>query len=349
MNWHVEVIVAKLAAVFEGRVRRLIVNMPQRYLKSLLASVAFPAWCLGRQPGTQILCVSYAQDLADKLSRDCRQIVVSGWYRQLFATRLSPQRQAMSEFETTAQGCRLATSVGGVLTGRGADLIIIDDPLKPEEALSQTQRQAANDWFDHTLYSRLNDTRSGAIIVIMHRLHEDDLAGHVMAQEDWDVVRFPAIAEEDEVWALDSELGQYLFTRQRGEALHPERQPPAILDQIRRTIGDYNFAGQYQQAPSPQGGGMVKAAWFRYYAANERPDEFDQIVQSWDTANKASELSPHPNPPPHAGEGMGGGARAGGSRARTFTCCMCCAGEWNIPSSNAWCPSSARRSERASC
>ena len=98
-------------------------------------------------------------------------IVASNRYRQLFATRLSAQRQAMSEFETTAQGCRFTTSVGGVLTGGGADLIIIDDPLKPEEALSQTQRQAANDWFDHTLYCRLNDTRSGAIIVIMHRLH----------------------------------------------------------------------------------------------------------------------------------------------------------------------------------
>ena len=141
------------------------------------------------------------------------------------------------------------------------------------------------------LYSRLNDTRSGAIIVIMHRLHEDNLAGHVMAQEDWDVVRFPAIAEEDEIWALDSELGQYLFTRQRGEALHPERQPRAILDQIRRMIGEYNFAGQYQQMSSPQGGGMVKVAWFRNYAANERPDKFDRIVRSLDSANKASELS----------------------------------------------------------
>ena len=124
------------------------------------------------------------------------------------------------------------------MTGRGADLIIIDDPLKPEEALSQTQRQAANDWFDHTLYSRLNDTRSGSIIVIMHRLHEDDLAGHVMAQEDWDVVRFPAIAEDDEAWMLETALGPESFTRQRGEALHPERQPVASLDQIRRTIGE---------------------------------------------------------------------------------------------------------------
>ena len=91
-------------------------------------------------------------------------MVTSGWYQRLFSTRLAPRHQAVAEFETTRQGCRLATSVGGVLTGRGADLIIIDDPLKPEEALSQAQRQAANEWFDHTLYSRLNDKRRGAII-----------------------------------------------------------------------------------------------------------------------------------------------------------------------------------------
>jgi len=152
-GWHHDIIAAKLEAVRKGRIRRLMINMPPRHLKSHLGSVAFPAWCLGHDPSTQILCVSYAQDLADKLSRDCRQIIASGWYRQLFATRLSAQRQATAEFETTAQGYRLATSVGGVLTGRGADIIIIDDPLKPEEALSQVQRQAANDWFDHTLYA----------------------------------------------------------------------------------------------------------------------------------------------------------------------------------------------------
>jgi len=256
-----------------------------------LGSVAFPAWCLGRQPGTQIVCASYAQDLADKLGRDCRRIVTSDWFERAFATRLSAQRQAVGEFETTQQGCRLATSVGGVLTGRGADLIIIDDPLKPEEALSQAQRQAANDWFDHTLYSRLNDKRNGAIVLIMHRLHEDDLVGHVLAQEDWEVVRFPAVAEEDETWEVETLWGPRYFTRRRGEALHPERETVEMLEQIRRTIGEYNFAGQYQQAPAPQGGGMVKAAWFRSYAANERPEKFDRIVQSWDTANKATELS----------------------------------------------------------
>jgi predicted phage terminase large subunit-like protein len=291
MNWHFEAIAAKLTAVREGRVGRLIINVPPRHLKSFLASVAFPAWVLGHDPSTQIVCASYAQDLADKLARDCRRIMVSDRYQRLFATRLSPQRQAVAEFETTAQGCRLATSVGGVLTGRGADIIIIDDPLKPEEALSQAQRQAANEWFDHTLYSRLNDKRKGAIVLIMHRLHEDDLVGHVLAQEPWEVVRFPAIAEDDEMHEIVAELESRCVIRRRGEALHPEREPLAMLEQIRRTIGEYNFAGQYQQAPAPQGGGMVKAAWFPNYAPNERPEEFDRVVQSWDTANKASELS----------------------------------------------------------
>jgi predicted phage terminase large subunit-like protein len=291
MNWHVEVIAAKLAAVHQGRIRRLIVNVPPRYLKSLLASVAFPAWSLGRKPGTQILCVSYAQDLADKLARDCRRIVMSGWYQRAFPTRLSAQRQAVPEFETTQQGCRLATSVGGVLTGRGADIVIIDDPLKPEEALSQAQRQTVNEWFDHTLYSRLNHKQNGAIVLIMHRLHEDDLVGHVLAQEDWEVVRFPAIAEEDEAHAVETVWGPRYFTRRRGEALHAEREPPAMLKQIRRTIGEYNFAGQYQQAPSPSGGGLVKRAWFKHYSPGELPESFERIVQSWDTASKATELS----------------------------------------------------------
>jgi predicted phage terminase large subunit-like protein len=291
MNWHVEVMAAKLTAVYQGKIRRLIVNVPPRYLKSLLGSVAFPAWCLGREPGKQILCVSYAQDLADKLARDCRRIMMCDWYQRAFPTRLSPQRQAVPEFETTAQGCRLATSVGGVLTGRGADIIIIDDPLKPEEALSQAQRRAANEWFDHTLYSRLNDKRKGAIVLIMHRLHEDDLVGHVLAQEEWEIVRFPAIAEEDETFVVETVWGKRHFTRRPGEALHPEREPPEMIEQIRRTIGEYNFAGQYQQAPSPFGGGLVKQAWFRQYTPGEFPQGFDRVVQSWDTANKASELS----------------------------------------------------------
>jgi len=291
VNWHLRVIAAKLAAVRRGQIRRLIINLPPRHLKSLMASIAFPAWCLGLDPSAQILCISYAGELADKLARDCRSIMLSRWYRRIFPTRLAPHRQAVQEFITTANGYRLATSNGGVLTGRGADIILIDDPLKPEEALSDAQRQAANEWFSHTLYSRLNDKRKGAIVIIMQRLHEDDLVGHVLAQEPWEVVCFPAIAEEDEVHRIETVFGPRTFTRRRGEALHPHREPLDTLDRIRRTIGEYNFAGQYQQSPAPLGGGLVKAHWFKRFGEKERPESFDRVVQSWDTANKATELS----------------------------------------------------------
>jgi predicted phage terminase large subunit-like protein len=291
MNWHLEVIAAKLTAVRQGKIRRLIINLPPRHLKSLMASIAFPAWCLGHDPTAPILCVSYAQDLSDKLARDCRSIMMSPWYRQIFPTRLAAHRQALQEFITTRHGYRLATSTGGVLTGRGADIILIDDPLKPEEALSQAQRQSANEWYGHTLYSRLNDKCSGAIVIIMQRLHEDDLVGHVLAQEPWEVLNFPAIAEADEVHRIETIWGPRCFRRRQGEALHPDREPLETLDRIRRTIGEYNFAGQYQQSPAPLGGGLVKAEWFKRYREKELPERFDRIVQSWDTANKATELS----------------------------------------------------------
>jgi len=290
-NWHIELMAAKLAAVRQGKIRRLIINVPPRHLKSLAASVTLPAWCLGHDPSARILCVSYAQDLSDKHARDCRRILNSSWYRAIFPTRLSPERQAVGEFVTTAQGYRLATSVGGVLTGRGADLIIIDDPLKPDEALSDTQREAVNEWYDHTLLSRLNDKGTGAIVLIMQRLHEDDLVGHVLAQEPWERLVLPAVAEEDEEHCFETPFGSRRVGRRVGEALHPEREPLAILAQLRRTLGPYHFAGQYQQAPAPLGGGMIKAEWFRSYTPATQPAPFDRILQSWDTANKATELS----------------------------------------------------------
>lgn len=193
-NWHTEMVASALEACQRGDTKRLIITQPPRSLKSLSASVAFVAFLLGHNPAAQIICVSYGQDLANKHAMDCRTILASAWYQALFPhTRLSPERQSVQEFMTTRQGFRLATSVGGVLTGRGADIIIIDDPLKPDEALSGTQRKAANDWFDHTLYSRLNDKKNGCIILVQQRLHEDDLAGHVLGLEPWKLIRFPAI------------------------------------------------------------------------------------------------------------------------------------------------------------
>ena len=292
MNWHIEVIAATLEACRRGEISRLIINLPPRHLKSICASVAFPAWVLGRNPAAQIMCVSYAQDLSDKLARDCRTIMNARWYQALFSTRPASRKPALQEFETRQHGYRLATSVGGVLTGRGADFIIIDDPLKADEATSETQRRSANEWFDHTLYSRLNSKQTGCIILIMQRLHEDDLVGHVLEQEDWKVLSFPAIAEKDEEFVIERPFGgRTRFSRRKDDVLHPERESREVLDRIWRALGEYDFAAQYQQAPAPLGGGMVKLEWFPRYQLDDLPDRFDQIVQSWDTANKVSELS----------------------------------------------------------
>lgn len=290
-NWHIELIASELEACLRGETKRLIINVPPRSLKSHCASVAFPAYVLGHNPSAQIICASYGQDLSNKLAIDCRLLFTARWYQNLFPTRLSPQRQSVPEFMTGENGFRLATSVGGALTGRGGDFIIIDDACKPEEALSETQRNAVNDWYDHTLYSRLNDKRTGCIIIIMQRLHEDDLVGHVLQQGEWKVLRFPAIADEDETHIIKTPYNTRTVRRRAGEALHPERESLEVLRIIRSTQGEYNFAGQYQQAPSPLGGGMVKLSWFKTYKVGEEPAKFDLIFQSWDTAVKATELS----------------------------------------------------------
>ncbi len=287
---HIEVIATKLEACRTGKIRRLIINLPPRHLKSHCASIAFVAWYLGHNPAGHVICASYGQDLADKLARDTRTIMQSAWYQRFFSTRLS-DRLAVRDFTTTELGTRMATSVGGVLTGRGADLIIIDDALKPDEALSETRRKAVNDWYDNTLLSRLNDKANGCIVIIMQRLHQEDLVGHVLEQEPWDVLSFAAIAEQEERFRIESPLGWRWFERKTGEALHPERESLVTLAKIRERMGDYNFSSQYQQNPIPLGGAMVKTSWLRYYDPTDLPQRFDNQVQSWDTANKSNELA----------------------------------------------------------
>jgi predicted phage terminase large subunit-like protein len=184
----------------------------------------------------------------------------------------------------------MSTSVGGVLTGRGADFIILDDVLKPEDALSETRRSAVNEWYLNTLLSRLNSKRDGVIIIVMQRLHQDDLVGHLLELEDsWEVLSLPAIAEEDEDFAIDSFLGSSTFSRQAGEALHPERDSLSTLLQIKQSIGEYNFQSQYQQSPVSREGGLIKTSWLKYYDA--LPGRFTYTLQSWDTANKSGELN----------------------------------------------------------
>jgi len=185
---------------------------------------------------------------------------------------------------TRQRGYRYSTSTGGTLTGRGGELIILDDPLKPEDAQSEAKRDAAKNWFRNTVYTRLNSKLNGAIILVMQRLHIDDLAGHVRENGDWTILSLPAVAETPQL----IELGEgRTHSRSIGEILHPEREPKAVLEQIRATIGSYNFSAQYQQEPVPPEGEVVKWSWFRMFET--LPSGTRRVVQSWDIAIKPEE------------------------------------------------------------
>ncbi len=287
-NWHLDAIAHELDRIYAGYNRRLLVTLPPRNLKSIMISVAWVAWCLGKNPALNFVCVSYSNELSLKHARDCRALMQTEWYRRLFPhTVIAMTRSAVHDFETTRGGGRLATSVGGTLTGRGGDIIIIDDPINPKEANSDVQRDGVNDWFASTLASRLNDKTKGAIITVMQRLHQFDLAGMLIESRDWQQLSLPAIAPDD----VTVPLTRHRFHQRRaGDVLHPTHEPIEALNDIKRLQGSIYFAAQYQQDPVPAAGNIVRADWLKTY------DDFDpaspgRIVQSWDTASKEGALN----------------------------------------------------------
>lgn len=193
-------------------------------------------------------------------------------------------RDSGTELVTTAGGGRYATSVGGTLTGRGADLIIIDDPVKAEEAMSDSSRKRVIDWYGGTLVSRLNDKEKGSIIVVMQRLHEEDLSGHLLAQGGWEHLDLPAIATAESIVQLGN--GR-VKTRKPGDILHPEREGKAALDRIKAEIGSMKFSAQYQQRPVPLEGNLIRRPWIQWYEI--APKAGGQITQSWDLASTTGE------------------------------------------------------------
>jgi predicted phage terminase large subunit-like protein len=286
-NWHIDAIVYQLMLVQAGATARLLINQPPRSLKSICVSVGFVAWLLGHDPTRRIIVVSYSNDFAAELHRQFRVVIDAAWYRALFPA-MRPAKDAGTELVTTAGGSRYATSVGGTLTGRGADLIIVDDPLKAEELMSEPARRRVIDWFGGTLVSRLNDKENGPIIVVMQRLHEDDLAGHLLRQGNWRHLDLPAVAVEDSVIPIGRDK---VVSRRCGEVLHPERESKEALARIKAEIGSLMFSAQYQQRPVPLEGNLIRRDWFRFY--DQLPDHRlgDRIVQSWDTAMMTGEAN----------------------------------------------------------
>lgn len=279
-NWHIDAIAAHLAACAAGDIRRLIINLPPRMLKSTMVSVAWPAWLLGQDARARIMVASYAQGLSTKHSTDCRLVVQSPWYRRVFPhTVLSDDQNEKDKFVTTARGQRLAVSVGGAAIGEGGNILIADDPLNPLQASQRTSRDAANAWFDHSFATRLDDKQKGAIVIVMQRLHADDLSGYLLRKGGWEHLCLPAVAPQKTV----IRCADFRYERNIGEALHEAREPLALLEATKRELGSSNFAAQYQQSPLQESSAVVRRGWLTRY---DRVPE-GTVVQSWDTAVKA--------------------------------------------------------------
>jgi predicted phage terminase large subunit-like protein len=286
-NWHIDAIVYQLMLVYGGDIRRLIITQPPRSLKSICTSVSFVAWCLGHDPTKRFACASYSLELAATFARQFRAVVTSDWYQVLFP-RMRLAKDTETECVTTRGGGRFAVAVAGSFTGRGADVIIIDDPLKADEAHSEKARRAVNEWYKTTLLSRLDDKEKGAIIGVAQRLHEDDLPGMLLREGDWQHLDLPAIAEEDQ----DIPIGpDAVHHRKKGEALHAEREPIEVLERIKSEMGSLAFAAQYQQRPVPVEGNLVKREWIQWYETAPNLEPGVRVIQSWDVASTTGDTN----------------------------------------------------------
>lgn len=289
---YIKVIADRLEAASVGKVRRIIFNMPPRSMKSICVSVAWPAWILGNQPTARIIVASYAQNLSEKHSLDTRCVMQSDWYKELFpGVKLSKDQNTKYKFQTVQRGFRIATSVGGTLTGEGGDFIIVDDPLNPAQALSETFRKRATNWFDQTLVTRLNDRKKGVIVLVMHRLHTEDLTGHLLSKPKniWHHICLPMISKKVEI--VDSMITQEesVYSREGGQLLYPLDGGKEEIEMIKIELGSYAFAAQYQQNPLPLLSGIIKQEWLKRY--KNFPDNLSYVTQSWDTAVSTSDAS----------------------------------------------------------
>ncbi len=283
-GWHIEVICDHLEAVSRGEIRKLLITVPPRHMKSISVSVAWPAWVWAQDegslqgPGTRFLFASYARSLSIRDSVKCRRLIESPPYRRAWGHRfrLTSDQNTKIRFENDAGGARLTTSVGGALTGEGGDIIVVDDPHNVREIESPAVRATTLAWWDEALSTRLNDPRTGAYVMIMQRMHEADLAGHVLADGGWTHICLPARYEADHPHRFAGD-----HRRADGALLWPDRFGDPQIRELEMRLGSYGSAGQLQQRPAPREGGMFERRWFEIVGAAPAAA---RRVRYWDLA-----------------------------------------------------------------
>ena len=323
-NWHIDAVCDHLMAVSDGEIRSLLINLPPRCMKSKIVSEFWPAWTWANQakagypligPQTKFLCLSYGLDLALDAARNHYKIVTSPWYRERWGerVRIDPKKDRVDEFATTAMGVRYSVGFGGAVLGRGGDIRIIDDPHKPDEVESELVRGAAIRQYDEEIAIRITDPKTSAEVLIMQRLTEDDLSGHVLAAERPDLVHLmlpmrydpkrhcvtvlgwqdPRGLDEDgeKLEGIDEDgdidPGSPMAIAD-GTLLWPERFSDEELLKLESRLGPFGTAGRLQQAPVPRGGGIFKAEWWRLWNDSKYPD-FSTVLVSLDTASTEKE------------------------------------------------------------
>lgn len=306
-GWHLDAICDHLQAVTSGQIRNLLITLPPRHMKSLAVSVFWLCWEWIRSPERRWLFSSYAETLSLRDSVQCRRLLQSPWYRKNWGDRfvLTSDQNEKRRFENSKSGYRIASSVGGSNTGEGGDRIVVDDPHNVNDAESDLVRQGAIAWWDTVMSTRMNDPKTGAKVIVMQRVHERDLGGHVLEQGGYEHLCLPAEYEGSRKTTV---IGWSDPRQQTGELLCPERFGRAEIEELKRRLGSYAAAAQLQQRPSPAEGGLIKRHWWRFWQPRGAalppvmvkhpdgtvgavmptvlPEFFDETLQSWDCAFK---------------------------------------------------------------
>jgi predicted phage terminase large subunit-like protein len=306
-GWHLDAICEHLEAITFGQIRNLLITVPPRHMKSLTVSIFWLCWEWIRWPERRWLFSSYAETLSIRDSVQCRRLIQSPWYRLNWGDRftLTSDQNEKRRFENNRSGYRIASSVGGSNTGEGGDRVVVDDPHNVNDAESDPVRQAVLTWWDTVMSTRLNDPKTGAKVIVMQRVHEQDLGGHVLERGGYEQLCLPAEYEGNRRKTV---IGWSDPREQIGELLWPERFGRPEIDDLKLALGSYASAGQLQQRPSPAEGGLIKRYWWRFWQPRgaalppvmvRRPDNsigaviptvlpenFDATIQSWDCAFK---------------------------------------------------------------
>lgn len=287
-NWHIDCIAEHLEAVTLGQITRLIINIPPRNSKSIITTVLWPVHSWISRPWIQFVSASYSGSLAVKHSLDRRRVMESAFFQGRWGNvvQMREDQNKKNEYENTARGHMVATSAQGTATGKGGDIIILDDFINPQQAESEAEREKAHKAFDTTFSSRLNDKKKGAFVVVEQRTHEQDLTGHLLEKGGWVHLSLPAVAPARAV--ISYPLSKVEMVREPGDILNPKREGPKELEKQKRDSGSRTYEAQWQQNPSSETGNLFKRHWWKFY--KENPQDIVQrltiFIQSWDLAVK---------------------------------------------------------------